>query len=331
MIIALELAAGLVLLFVGAEFLVRGAAGIAARLGVSPMIIGLTVVAYGTTAPELIVSVEATLAGAPSLAIGNIVGSNIANILLNFGIAGLIAALVCPPTALRFEAMLMIGAGIMFLIIGYYGILDWWIGVVFLILLFGVTFGAYRRDVHANQTVAVDPEIAELTATARWPWPILITAFLAGLAGILFGADFLVDGASALAREAGISETVIGLTLVAVGTSLPELATAIVAALRRQTAIAVGNVIGANIYNIFGITGVVAFFGPIRVPDSIVHYDQWVMFGAMAAMALAFRVFGRINRVIACGMLVLYGLYVASQFMGMSGVADIMIQPAIER
>ncbi len=331
MIAAAQLIGGFLLLLFGAELLVRGAAGIAKRLGVSTMIIGVTVVAYGTTAPEFVVSVDATIGGSTGLAIGNVVGSNIANVLLILGCAGLIAPISRPKQSSHLEASMMVAATGLFVLLGLYGVLYWWTGVVLLLLLVGSQMGAYMRDRHVNRNVNhADPpsdteaEAAELAASARLPWPYLIGLFVAGLAGVLVGAHFLVEGAVTTARTFGVPEATIGLTLVAVGTSLPELATAVVAARRNHAEMAVGNVIGANMFNMLGLTGVVSLFGPIAIPHGIAIFDQWVMLGAAIAVPVVFLVFRGLDRRIALVLLALYAAYVFAQFHGMSGVANVV-------
>ncbi|MFM7444878.1 MAG: calcium/sodium antiporter, partial [Tabrizicola sp.] len=240
---------GLVILVAGGEFLVRGASAIARAFHLSPLLIGLTIVGFGTSAPELIVSLQAALEGQPGIAIGNVLGSNIGNILLILGISALIAPLIIPGRKLWRDLgfMLLATATIWVMLLdGQVTRLDG------LILLAGLA-AFLVTAVIAGQ--GHPPEPGHETFGPNWrPW--VMTG--AGLLLLVIGARFLVDSATTIARDFGISEAVIGLTIVAIGTSLPELATSVIAAYRKQTEISVGNIVGSNIFNIFGILGLTA-------------------------------------------------------------------------
>jgi cation:H+ antiporter len=292
---ALLIAAGLVLLVLGGELLVRGSVRVAERMGLSPLVIGLTLVGFGTSTPELVTSVQAALIGSPGIAVGNIVGSNIANILLILGIAALLSPIPVPPAALKRDGALVVATALAFLAVAMTTGLDRLVGVVFVAALAAYLVFAYRQEKSApaaapagGHSAAYDKgeafeellphrqtEGAAGGALSGLVVPLLIA--VAGLGIVVFGGGLLVDGAVSLARDFGISETVIGLTIVAVGTSMPELVTSIVAAIRRHGDVALGNVLGSNIYNLLGIGGLTALIAPTPVPDTIVSFDAPVM------------------------------------------------------
>jgi cation:H+ antiporter len=272
---------------------VRGAVNAALRLGVPALVVGLTVVAFGTSAPELLVSIQAILDGAPGIALGNVVGSNIANILLVLGIPAIIAGIRTGASDTRRSYVTMIAASVFFIGLAFFGPLTWLHGLALLVFLGVFLFGQvrearqYQRNGQEASADAIDVEGAD--PSMPW-WKILVFLGL-GLVGLPLGADILVDNAVAIARDLGVSETVIGLTLVAVGTSLPELATTVMAALRREADVALGNVIGSNIFNLLGIMGVASLFGTIAVDRQFLTFDFWVMLGA--SLLLVPFVFGR--------------------------------------
>jgi cation:H+ antiporter len=307
--------AGLLLLLAGGEALVRGSVTLATRLGISPLIVGLTLVGFGTSAPELATSVEAALRGSPDIAIGNVVGSNIANILLILGIAALLQPLACPRNAIVRDGAVASAAALLTAGVALYGGMPRAIGATFFALLLvylGTTYRAERNT--ATPSADLHRKEGEFVAPLAGPvWqPLLLS--LAGLIGIVIGASLLVDGAIIVAREAGIPETIIGLTLVAVGTSLPELAVTVVAAIRRQLDVALGNIIGSNIFNILGILGVTAMVQPLSIPDQVVRFDIWVMLAATAAMILFATTRMRIDRWEGGILLSGYALYLWAQF-----------------
>jgi cation:H+ antiporter len=279
---------GLVGLFFGGEFLVRGAVGIARKLSVPPLVIGLTVVGFGTSTPELLVSVQAALAGAPAIAIGNVIGSNIANILLILGLTAIIMPVAMPIAETKRDFVVMISATVVLWAILIGGTVWLWQGLLLIAALAGYLFASFR-----GQTSPSDSDLP--ASTNSFLYSMLFV--LAGLAALIVGAKFLVDSASEIARDFGVSEAVIGLSVVAVGTSLPELATSALAALRAQSQIAVGNILGSNIFNILGILGVTALVAPIPVDPRFAELDIMIALAAALAM-LGFAVFaGRINRI----------------------------------
>ncbi len=307
--ILLGLLGGLVLLTLGGEFLVRGSVRAAEQLGVSPLLIGLTLVGFGTSMPELVTSVQASLAGSPGIAVGNIVGSNIANILLILGVSALIWPIQVPAAALRRDGVLVAATAALLVAVGLFWTLDRVVGLVFLAGLVGYIVYAFRseRVGTTDHTAAFDKAlavegvhvVAHPEAPAKpTPRALLVPILMAlgGLALVVFGGKVLVDAAVGLARAYDISETVIGLTIVAVGTSMPELVTSLVAALRRQAEVALGNVLGSNIYNTLGIGGATALISPTIVPPDIAYFDAFVMLGASVLLLLFARSGWRIGR-----------------------------------
>jgi len=302
----LQLIVGFALLVAGGEALVRGAVSVASRFGVSPLLIGLTLVGFGTSAPELVTSLQAALGGFPGIAVGNVVGSNIANILLILGVAAVIMPMVIDPVAFRRDGTALAIATALAVGVIFLGSLDRWMGGVLLAALLSYIWVAYRTD---SVTVAASgpqggPEIAPVSGSI---W-IALSLAIGGIAVTILGARLTVDAAVTLALLWGMSETVVGLTVVAIGTSLPELVTSVMAALRREAGIAFGNVIGSNIYNILGILGVTALVQPIPIPQQIAQLDVWVMSAATLALIVAVAAWRRIGR----GMgLVFLGAYAA--------------------
>jgi cation:H+ antiporter len=301
-----ELALGLALLLGGGEALIRGAVAIAMRLGVSPLLIGLTLVGFGTSTPELVASVNAAWIGAPGIAVGNVVGSNIANVLLILGVAALIFPVAVSKAAFRRDGAVLIGASIVLTIIILTGALSRWAGLALLALLAAYTVYAYLTEARTAQERGTDNAAV---ANPGVPLAVAILFALGGIAGVIIGASLLVDSAIVIARSAGVSETVIGLTLVAVGTSLPELATSVMAALRRQGDLAFGNIVGSNIYNILGILGATGVIIPIAIPAEIAGFDVWVMLAAAVALAVFAITDWRITRREGAAFLLGYAVY----------------------
>ncbi|WP_375588869.1 calcium/sodium antiporter [Hoeflea alexandrii] len=303
----LLLAAGLVLLTLGADYLVRGAISFANRLGMPPLLIGLTVVGFGTSMPELLVSMQAALDGAPAIAVGNVVGSNIANILLILGLAAAISPIPAMIPSLKRDMVMMLFAAVVMLSLGYLGLIGFLTGLAMFALL-----AAYLAWVTYTDRRRMSAEEAELVVKlAGWKEALFIAG---GLAGLFIGANLLIDAATSIALQFGISEAVIGLTIVAVGTSLPELATSVVAAFRRQAEIALGNVVGSNIFNILGILGLTAMVVPVPVDASMASFDIPFMLGVSLALVALILLAGRIGRPAGVAMLAIYTGYVAWLF-----------------
>ncbi|MGP1396974.1 MAG: calcium/sodium antiporter [Inquilinaceae bacterium] len=307
----LTLCAGLLLLLIGGEFLVRGAVALARSLGVSPLLIGLTLVGFGTSTPELLTSLEAALAGSPGIAVGNVVGSNIANILLILGIAAVIMPIPVSPDALRRDGSMMLVAALACVGLAVVGRIEAPAGIALVALLVGYVVYTYRResrvpDASASMHAAEAGAIA-VTPQRRW---VSVAVAIAGLAMTLLGARLLVHSAIDLAEAMGVSDAVIGLTIVAVGTSLPELATSVMAALRRQSDVALGNVLGSNIYNVLAILGITAIVTPVDVPAQIATFDVYVML-AVTLLLLGFAFTGRrLSRGEGGTFVLLYAAYV---------------------
>ncbi|MFN7165206.1 MAG: calcium/sodium antiporter [Hyphomonas sp.] len=298
---------GLVLLVAGGELLVRGAVQLAQKFRISPLLIGLTLVGFGTSTPELVTSLQAAFAGSPGIAVGNVVGSNIANILLILGITALIFPVIVGKAAFQRDGVVLALATVMCLGAVLYGHLTPLLGAVFVASLAGYIFYAFRQE---RQTNAAADAAAGIVHDAPKPSVPLIALDLmfviGGLVLTIFGARFLVSSAIDIARDFHVSETIIGLTIVAVGTSLPELVTSVMAALRKHSDIAFGNIVGSNIYNILGILGVTAIIKPIDVPPQIASLDIWVMIAATALLFLAATSRWRIGRVEGGVMLAAY-------------------------
>ena len=281
----LQLLAGLALLIAGAEILVRGAARLAGAAGISPLVVGLTVVAFGTSAPEFAVSLKATLAGQPGLAVGNAVGSNIFNVLLVLGASAVVAPLLVSRQLLRLDVPLMIAASGLLWLLAADGRLGRLEGAGSFALL--IAYTAFLVTKSRRESRAVQAEYAEALPAPprRGRWLADLALVAGGLALLVAGADWLVDAAAAYARRLGVGELVIGLTIVAAGTSMPEAVTSIVASLRGQRDIAVGNVVGSNIFNLLGVLGLGAAAAPggLAVSDAALAFDIPVM----TAVALA--------------------------------------------
>lgn len=310
--IYLELLGGLVLLVAGAELLVRGSVGIARRLRVSPLLIGLTLVGFGTSSPELVASVTAAIKGSPGIAVGNVVGSNICNVFLILGLAALFAPLTITRAAFLRDGPVLMVVSVALLAVCLLGDLPRRVGLVFVGLLIAYIVWCYRTEKQEAPAAAHVHENEAATVPALGgPLAMGIGASIAGLLLLVAGAYLLVGGAIELARDFAISETIIGLTVVAVGTSLPELATSVIAAARGQSDVAFGNVVGSNIYNILGILGVTALVQPIPVPAEIVAFDIWVMLGSSVLLVMFAMTGWRINRWEGAIFLGVYGLYIA--------------------
>ncbi|HRK95080.1 MAG TPA: calcium/sodium antiporter [Rhodospirillales bacterium] len=318
-----EIVVGLVLLVVGAELLVRGSVTLARHLGVSPLLIGLTLVGFGTSTPELVASVTGALKDSPGIAVGNVIGSNLCNVLLILGTSALIYPLATTRRAFKRDGPVLLGASFILLAIAWHGSLSRPVGAIFVALLAGYIVYTYRTEkVHPNASGALHSAEAEQVPVLSMSWPLAAAIAVGGIALLVLGAYLLVDGAIQIARGYGISETIIGLTVVAIGTSLPELATSAVAAFRREADVAIGNVVGSNIYNILGILGVTALVQPIAIPPEIMAVDIWVMLVATVVLVVFALTGLRINRWeggVLLGGYVAYIAYLASLAMAPAG------------
>ncbi len=279
---------GLVLLLLSGDVLVRGAVNLGLRLGIPALIVSLTIVAFGTSAPELLVAIKSAMNGLPGLAIGNVVGSNIANILLVLGLPALFAGINSAKCDSRKTYSFMMGTTVIFIALSYLGPLGFWHGVILISLMGAMLLESFfatqkHREAERCEVCEIPGEIEG--ADPEMPWLKIGLYILLGVIGLPLGAELLIKGALAIAREIGVSEAAIGLTLVALGTSMPELATTVMAAIRKHGDVAMGNAIGSNMFNILGIMGITSFFGPLDIPPGILHFDLWVMLAAALAIA----------------------------------------------
>lgn len=268
---------GLVVLFFGGDMLVNGAIRIAKHFGMSELLIGITLVGFGTSTPELMTTILAALDGYPGIAVGNVVGSNIANILLILGITSLVYPLVCDKKTFMRDGSFMVIASLLLLAVCFYGSISLWTGIIFLAALFG--YIGYCISTEIKNVSKEDKPVIEKGIIAKD-----FGLFIVGLCLTFAGAHLLVKGSVDLAKMYGISDTIIGLTIVAIGTSMPELVASVMAAIKKKTDIAYGNIIGSNIYNILGIMGLTAIINPFEIPAQIMGFDIWVMIAATALL-----------------------------------------------
>jgi len=271
---------GLLILLLAGDALVKGAVNVSLRLGIPALIVSLTIVAFGTSAPELLISIKAVMEDAPGLALGNVVGSNTANILLVLGIPAFLATMHTSECETKKTFNHMIMASVLFIALAFRGVFDWIAGLVLLAALALVLADAFR-DAHLHRQACREDEAEDIEGVdPNLPWWRIFVFLVLGLVGLPLGAGLLVDNATIIAKLYGVSDTVIGLTLVAIGTSLPELATTVMAALRRQADVALGNVIGSNMFNLLAIIGIASLVGPIPVDPEFLRFDLWVMLAA---------------------------------------------------
>ena len=296
---------GLFLLVISGDFLVRGAIELSSRLRISALLVSLTIVAFGTSAPELIVAIKATLNGAPGLAMGNVVGSNIANILLVLGLPILLVRLQNDIADTRRSFVFMIFASVLFVFLGMSGSFSWVYGVVLLSLLIFILADSFRQG-------RKNVENYENKSRKLKSWSSIIFFLLLGILGLPLGADILVKNASLLAHDYGISDAIIGLTLVAIGTSLPELATTFVAVMRKKADVVLGNLIGSNIFNLLAIIGITSLISPVPVDPTFISFDFWVMLGASFIITPFIFLNIQFNRFSGFIFTMLYGSYLVS-------------------
>jgi cation:H+ antiporter len=308
----LSLLAGLGLLVGAGDALVRGAVALSLRLGISAVLVSVTIVGFGTSAPELLISVQAALAGSPGIALGNVVGSNVANVLLVLGVPAVLAPLAGCGREVHRNLYLMIGATALFAALVLGGTIGRLGGAALLGLALFMVIDTLRSARAARGALRAEAlaEAAEFRTghpgmDRRW----IALLIGAGILGLPLGAHLLVEGARALAAAQGISEAAIGLTVVAIGTSLPELATSVMAAMRRHAGVAIGNVIGSNIFNLTAIAGTAALVHPLEVPPEILSRDLWCMIAASLLLVPFVLLQHRIGRRAGAAFLALYGIY----------------------
>lgn len=297
MSVTLLILAGLALLAIGGELLVRGAVGMSRVLRISPLLAGLTIVGFGTSTPELATSLQAAFAGSPGIALGNVVGSNIANILLILGVSAILMPLAVRPEAFRRDALALVISTALCVAAVMLGTIGMAMGLLLLAALVAYVTWAYLSEKEPGN-IEGERHVAEMADTLPrthngWALAVMVVA---GLAAAIYGARLLVDGAVQLASAAGMSEAVIGLTIVAVGTSLPELIACLVAVWKKHPEVALGNVVGSNIYNVLAILGITAVIHPLEVPAEIARFDIWVLVGITALLLVQLRSGWRITR-----------------------------------
>ncbi len=305
---------GFVLLMGGAEYLVKGAVAIANKLKIPTIIVGLTIVAFGTSTPEFVVSIKAALNNSAGISLGNVIGSNTANILLILGITALISPIKCRRRIFLRDYKFLLAVSILFNIFAFSGTFVLWHGIILLVMLVWFVYHNYKNT--KQEDIAEDG--TSPIADKNWLYVLSLTA--GGLIGILYGAETLVKGAVQMARLLGVSEETIGLTIIAVGTSLPELATTVLATIRKQTGVALGNIVGSNIWNIVFIMGFTSTITEVAVPTQFINYDIWVMLFATVILYPAMMTKARLTRLEGFLFVVVYTLYITSQVLITQGL-----------
>ena len=304
MLVYFLLVLGFIILLVGGKILVDGASGIAVKLGMSAGLIGLTIVAFGTSAPELLVSVNAALKGNSDIAIGNVIGSNIANIGLVLGISGIFYPILIRKSHLRFDYMVTLLVSLLFFGLSYNGLIETWEGILLFSLF--IVFNVYLFKSSGEENPVVEEDIEQVKS---FSWFRSLIYFAGGIVGLYFGSELLVENAVLISREFGVSERIIGVTVIAIGTSLPELITSIIAALSKRTDLALGNILGSNIMNILSIIGITAIIMPIGVSQEFINSDFFWMIGITLLLFILMRTKMQISKVEGSLLLVSYFAY----------------------
>lgn len=308
MISYLLLALGLVILLFGGKILVDGATSIAIKLGMSTGLIGLTVVAFGTSMPELIVSINAALRGNSEISVGNVLGSNMANIGLVLGVTGLFYPILIRQSHIRFDYLLTVLVAILFYGLSYNGSISFWDGIILFSLFLG--FNAYLfRNLGSGIGDVLEEVEAEVEQVKNYSWIVATGLFFGGILGLYIGSELLVVNAVKISIELGVSERIIGITIVAIGTSLPELATSIVAALSKRTDLALGNILGSNILNILAVIGITAIIKPIGISQEFIDSDYLWMIGITLLLYPLMKTKMRISKIEGAVLLTSYITY----------------------
>ncbi|WP_027419418.1 calcium/sodium antiporter [Crocinitomix catalasitica] len=308
---------GLATLIVGGEFLVRSAVSMAKRFHISTLVIGMTVISFGTSAPELIVSINAALTGHPEIAIGNVIGSNIANIALVLGITVLIFPLVVDRNSKIIDWPMMMLATLLFFFFSLDGIIVFYEGFVLFAILITFTYLLIRNSRKTTKKAKLEAIEEAPSDEAEDSFPKSILLLIIGLTGLFFGAKWLLFGAVGIALELGMEERVIAVTIVAFGTSVPELITSAIAAIKKETGISIGNLIGSNIFNIMAVIGITSMIHPIAVGEESINFDMWWMI-AIAAAILPMMIIGKkIGRLKGAILLSTYVIYISILVLGL--------------
>ena len=295
---------GLVALVVGGEFLVRGAVAIAYRYKLSPLVVGMTIVSFGTSAPELLVSLQAALTGSPDIAIGNVIGSNISNLALVLAITAMIFPMPVKDDTIRIDWPMMMGATVLFyLAIVFDNKLNWYEGLAFVMILVTFVVWLIKKSRTENKE---EEKIMQKEKATRMPYPIILV--ILGCVGLAFGAKWLLDAAKVIVVNIGISEHVIGVTIIAFGTSVPELTTSCIAAFRKQTDISLGNLIGSNLFNILAILGITGMVKEIKISAEVFNYDIFWLLGLSLFILPLVLLQKRISRI---GGVMLFAIYIS--------------------
>jgi cation:H+ antiporter len=332
-VVALLFAAGIAALILGANLLVRGSSALAAALGISPLVVGLTVVAFGTSSPELAVSVQSAWSGRADIAVGNAVGSSVFNVLFILGLSALVAPLGVAGQLVRKEVPLTIGASVLLFVLAWSGNIGRWEGALLFAGIVAYTAWLLRAARREGEPASGDyaREFGDAAAARGRHWALQVGLVVLGLALLVAGSRWLVEGAVTLARRIGLSELVIGLTIVAAGTSLPEVAASIVATLKGERDIAVGNVVGSNLFNILAVLGLSALVSPagLAVAPALLRFDIPVMIAVMVACLPIFFTGHRIERWEGAVFLAFYAAYVAYLVLAAKGHAALPVYGAV--
>lgn len=302
---------GLLGLSYGADFLIRGAVSASRLIGISPFIIGLTVVAWGTSAPEVVVTVGAALSGVPDVAVGNVIGSNITNVLLIGGVTALLLPLCCAPRTILRDGAILVVVTLAVLVLAYsLGFLPRWVGLLLLLAMIGHTVMIFLRD--GSDGIEEAPAVA-------WGWGLASIALFGGLGVLIIGGQIFIWGAVEIAEELRVPEAVIGATVVAIGTSLPELFASIAAARQGHRDVVIGNIVGSNLTNIMLVLGLVALISPLPIPPELFH-SSLILFGLTSALFVGLMVAGRsISRALGFVFLLTFALYLVLSLSGEGG------------
>ncbi|MEN7550851.1 calcium/sodium antiporter [Rapidithrix thailandica] len=310
---------GLVVLIAGGEFLVRGASRIALRFQITPLVVGLTIVAFGTSSPELFISIQSALAGSPDMTMGNVIGSNICNLALVLGITAVFSPIQVNSDSIKFDWPMAMGSSFLLYILVIEGYLQRNEGIFFVIILLayiGFLIHKSRKETNAKEIENIGAEMEDKSPEKNSPlhWGMDIVYLTIGCVGLYFGSDWFVNAAKDIFLEIGIEERIIGLIVLALGTSLPELVTSIVAAIKKSTDLAIGNLMGSNIFNVLSILGITSIIKDIHVSNSIIDYDMMWMLG-ITLFILPMMVFNRkIGRIQGGLLLAIYFYYTYSIF-----------------